>query len=86
MADSWTEIWSVGSGRSRMYCGVAETDGEYAVDIFSGDTCVSSDVFGTRSAAMLAAHSSQRRFLAAAMAPAPAERQEVESVYVVPVG
>jgi hypothetical protein len=73
MEESWTEIWSVGTGRSRMYCGVAESDGEFAVDIFSGDTCVSSEVFGTRSAAITAAHSSQRRFVAAALAPAPAE-------------
>lgn len=41
----WTEIWSQGQGRSRVYCGVARTEVEFAVDLFHGDTCVASWVF-----------------------------------------
>jgi len=44
----WTEAWSFGSGRSRMYCGISRTDEGYAVDVFSGDTCVDSVPCRTR--------------------------------------
>ena len=62
MDNSWAEIWSVGSGRSRMYCGIAETFGEFAVDLFTGDTCVSSQVFATRGEATMAAHALKRQY------------------------
>lgn len=64
MADSWTEMWSIGGGRARTYCGVAEAEGEFAVDLFSGDTCLSSEVFGTRPEAARAAQALHRRYLA----------------------
>jgi len=59
--NSWTEIWSVGSGRSRVYCGIAEAFAEFAVDLFAGDTCVSSDVFTTRDEASMAGHMLKRQ-------------------------
>jgi hypothetical protein len=62
MDNSWAEIWSVGSGRSRMYCGIAETFGEFAVDLFTGDTCVSSQVFVTKAEAAAAAHALRRQY------------------------
>lgn len=55
MADWWTEEWSVGTGRSRVYCGIARTDDGYAVDVFRGDTCIDSFVFDTRTDARRAA-------------------------------
>lgn len=63
MADSWTEIWSIGGGRARTYCGIAEAEGEFAVDLFSGDTCLSSDVFSTRAEAVQTAQAMHRRYL-----------------------
>lgn len=64
MADSWTEMWSIGGGRARTYCGIAEAEGEFAVDLFSGDTCLSSEVFATRPEAARAAQALHRRYLA----------------------
>ena len=52
MGDWWTETWSFGTGRSRTYCGIAETDEGYAVDVFSGDTCVDSRPCRTRAEAL----------------------------------
>jgi len=69
MDNTWAEIWSVGSGRSRLYCGIAESFGEFAVDLFTGDTCVSSQVFATRAEAAAAAHALKRQYPAP---PAPA--------------
>lgn len=43
--ESWTEIWSSGYGRDRSYCGIAETEDGFAVDVFEGDTCVASVIF-----------------------------------------
>lgn len=43
--EAWTEIWSSGHGRDRAYCGIAETEDGFAVDVFEGDTCVASMVF-----------------------------------------
>ena len=63
MADSWMEMWSVGGGRARTYCGVAEAEGEFAVDLFSGDTCLSSDVFATRAEAVRTAQALHQRYL-----------------------
>ena len=48
MNDAWREVWSVGTGRSRLYCGIAKTVDGYAVDVFEGDTCVESATFLTR--------------------------------------
>lgn len=48
----WTEIWSVGVGLSRRYCGVARTEEGYAVDLFEGDTCLESEVYATRKEAV----------------------------------
>ncbi|MCR4375778.1 MAG: hypothetical protein NUW22_13105 [Acidobacteria bacterium] len=64
MADSWTEMWSIGGGRARTYCGIAEAEGEFAVDLFSGDTCLSSEVFATRPEAARTAQALHRRYLA----------------------
>jgi hypothetical protein len=36
------EVWSIGEGGSRVYCGVATTDEGFAVDVFRGDTCLES--------------------------------------------
>ena len=63
MEDFWTEIWSVGGGRARTYCGIAEAEGEFAVDLFSGDTCLSSEVFATRSEAVRTAHALHGRYI-----------------------
>lgn len=65
MADSWTEMWSIGGGRARTYCGIAEAEGEgeFAVDLFSGDTCLSSEVFATRLEAIRTAQALHRRYL-----------------------
>ncbi len=63
MADSWTEMWSIGGGRARTYCGIAEAEGEFAVDLFSGDTCLSSEVFDTRSEAVRTAQALHRRYI-----------------------
>lgn len=52
-----------------MYCGIAETFGEFAVDLFTGDTCVSSQVFATKAEAAAAAHALRRRYQ---LASAPA--------------
>ena len=43
--EAWTEIWSSGHGRDRAYCGIADTEDGFAVDVFEGDTCVASEVF-----------------------------------------
>lgn len=56
-------MWSIGGGRARTYCGVAEAEGEFAVDLFSGDTCLSSDVFATRAEAVRTAQAMHRRYL-----------------------
>lgn len=54
--EPWTEIWSTGRGRDRSYCGIAETEEGFAVDVFEGDTCVASTTFVTRQDAERAAH------------------------------
>jgi hypothetical protein len=57
----WTEIWSVGRGADRVYCGVARTDEGFAVDVFHGDTCIESKVFDSRIDAVKAASAFERR-------------------------
>jgi hypothetical protein len=59
---SWVEVWSLGQGRSRTYCGIASGVGEFAVDVFSGDTCLSSEVFKTDGEATSRAHALLRRY------------------------
>lgn len=61
--EPWTEIWSKGRGRDRSYCGIAETEDGYAVDVFQGDTCVASSIFNTRDEAEHAAMQLQSRYL-----------------------
>ena len=51
----WTEIWSVGGGSNRVYCGVALTEEGFAVDLFRGDTCIESRVLASRMDAVQAA-------------------------------
>ena len=46
--DWWREVWSVGHGPSRRYCGIAKTAEGFAVDVFEGDTCLESRTFATR--------------------------------------
>lgn len=69
---SWTELWSVGDGGSRMYCGIARTEEGFAVDVFRGDSCVASQVHGSRSEAERAARAIARRYMRSRLdAPIP---------------
>ncbi len=61
--ESWTEVWSAGHGRSRSYCGIARTEEGFAVDVFHGDTCVASAVFGSQHEAEKAAYQMRGRYL-----------------------
>jgi hypothetical protein len=58
----WTQIWSLGTGANRIYCGIARTEEGFAVDLFQGDTCVDSLVFENRTAAVKAAAAFERRY------------------------
>ena len=58
----WREIWSVGEGRSRIYCGIAKTPDGYAVDVFAGDSCIDSETFGSRLEAAYAVDIFRRRY------------------------
>ena len=62
MADSWTELWSIGAGRSRIYCGIARTEEGFAVDVFHGDWCIDSEVHATRATAVRAALARERQY------------------------
>ena len=64
-SDWWREVWSVGDGRSRTYCGIARTPEGYAVDVFEGDTCLESEVFGSRLEAAYAVDRFRRQYAAA---------------------
>lgn len=55
MVDWWTEEWAIGTGQSRVYCGISRTEEGYAVDVFRGDTCIDSFVFNTQHDAKRAA-------------------------------
>jgi hypothetical protein len=57
----WTEIWSVGRGSDRVYCGIARTEDGFAVDLFCGDTCIESRVVETRADAVKTAGALERR-------------------------
>jgi hypothetical protein len=61
--EPWTEIWSSGHGPERTYCGIADTDDGYAVDLFEGDTCVASSLFQNRADAEQAAQRMRARYL-----------------------
>lgn len=58
---NWTEMWTFGNGATRVYCGVARTEDGFAVDLFCGDVCVDSWIFGTRQAAVKAALDLERQ-------------------------
>lgn len=40
----WTELWSIGEGAGRTYCGIARTPEGFALDVFRGDNCLSSTI------------------------------------------
>lgn len=69
--ESWTEVWSAGDGRDRSYCGIAETDDGFAVDVFQGDTCVASSIFESHDDAIKAASRMRARYLRNATFPTP---------------
>jgi len=73
--ESWTEIWSTGHGRERSYCGIAETDDGFAVDVFQGDTCVASSTCDSRAEAERLARQMKSRYLPASIAFTPASEQ-----------
>jgi hypothetical protein len=62
MRKRWIEMWSVGNGPDRTYCGVARTADGYAVDVFRGDLCVASDIYPGRRLAEDAARALKRRY------------------------
>jgi hypothetical protein len=62
MARWWTELWSLGAGPSRIYCGIAQTVEGFAVDVFYGDTCIDSEVYPTRASATRAAQARKRHY------------------------
>ena len=70
-SDWWREVWSIGEGRSRIYCGIARTPDGYAVDVFAGDTCVDSETFSTRIEAAYAVDIFRRRYASSSEAPVP---------------
>lgn len=59
----WKEVWSAGSGPSRTYCGIARTVDGYAVDLFRGDSCLASEIHGTRAEAERAAAGLSRGYI-----------------------
>ena len=61
--EPWTEVWSAGRGKDRSYCGIAETEEGFAVDVFHGDTCVDSSIHPNRKDAERAAQALRGRFL-----------------------
>lgn len=63
MTKWWKEVWSVGSGARRLYCGIARTVDGYAVDLFRGDECIASDLFAARPEAEQAASGLRRELV-----------------------
>jgi hypothetical protein len=55
-------MWSLGRGSSRVYCGIAETEEGFAVDVFHGDTCIDSFVCTTQGEAVRSAREVQRQY------------------------
>lgn len=74
MSGWWTPIWSVGTGTSRIYCGIARTEEGFAVDVFRGDTCIESVVYDSRTAAVRGAAAFERQYVH------PPRRQSREEV------
>jgi hypothetical protein len=62
MTESWTELWSVRTGRSRTYCGVARTEDGFVVGVFRDDTRIASEEHATRERAVRAALARERDF------------------------
>lgn len=60
--DWWREVWTIGEGRTRTYCGIARTPEGYAVDVFRGDICIESESFETRIEAAYAVDIFRRRY------------------------
>jgi hypothetical protein len=58
----WREVWSVGDGPSRTYCGIARTPEGFAVDVFEGDDCIESELFESRLEAAYAVDLFRRRY------------------------
>lgn len=56
MSAWWAEQWSFGRGRARTYCGIRRTPEGFAVEVFRGDTCVDSFVYGSVVDAKRVAH------------------------------
>lgn len=77
--DSWSEVWSSGYGRDRCYCGIATTDEGYAVDVFQGDTCVSSTWHTSLAEAERAARATRGKYLRTAPVPLPPARTSLRS-------
>jgi hypothetical protein len=47
-----TVIWTLGSGASRLSCGVGRTGEGFVVDLRRGDECLKTELFATREAAV----------------------------------
>lgn len=73
--EPWTEIWSTGHGRERAYCGIADTDDGFAVDVFQGDTCVASSMFAERAEAERAARQMRSRYQRMPLVHTPPQEQ-----------
>ncbi len=63
--EAWTEVWSAGHSKDRSYCGIAETEDGFAVDVFHGDTCVESSMHRTLAEAERAARNFRGKYLKA---------------------
>ncbi len=63
MSGWWTPIWSVGTGASRIYCGIARTEEGFAVDVFRADTCIESMVYESRREAVRGAAAFERQYV-----------------------
>lgn len=68
----WREIWSLEDGPRRVYCGIAQTEDGYAVDVFRGDTCIESETFASRLEAAFAVDLFRRRYSGDSPFPASA--------------
>jgi hypothetical protein len=62
MRNWWTEIWSVGDGPGRTYCGIARTPDGFALDVFRGDTCLESTLHASWGDAEREASALKRRY------------------------
>jgi hypothetical protein len=62
MRNWWTEMWSIGEGPDRTYCGIARTPDGFALDVFRGDTCLASTLHASWSEAEREACSQKRRY------------------------